>query len=230
VTTGSSWSFVAATSKVTDAERFGWSFVFEGLISLADRHRFPSPAGTPLGRAVEGASWRSPEGPISGIRDRAHHPVLHVSWNDTAAHCQWVGGRLRRKRSGRRPLMECWAGSASPGAMTCSKQAGIDATCGRESSKPATRLATVTSVLLRSPLSSLTATACSTWSTTSGSGAPTHCQPGEVARVIRGGSFLCHEADCNWYRAAARSRNHPDGGSGNNGLRVVFGAVSVGLV
>lgn len=41
------------------------------------------------------------------------------------------------------------------------------------------------------------------------------------ARVIRGGSFLCHADYCNRYRVAARSSNTPDSASSNTGFRVV---------
>ena len=40
-----------------------------------------------------------------------------------------------------------------------------------------------------------------------------------TARVIRGGSYLCHCPYCNRYRAAERSANMPDSTSGNTGFR-----------
>ena len=58
-------AFVAATGHVTDAERFGWSFVFAGLLP----DDFPPTRGVaqaPWWRQVEGADWRHPEGPHSG--------------------------------------------------------------------------------------------------------------------------------------------------------------------
>ncbi|WP_417522084.1 formylglycine-generating enzyme family protein [Marinobacter sp.] len=45
-------------------------------------------------RFVEGASWRSPEGPESDILDRMHHPVVHVSLEDAAAYADWAGRSL----------------------------------------------------------------------------------------------------------------------------------------
>lgn len=35
-----------------------------------------------------------PAGPGSSIKDRLDHPVLHVSWNDARAFCEWKGKRL----------------------------------------------------------------------------------------------------------------------------------------
>jgi len=39
-------------------------------------------------------------------------------------------------------------------------------------------------------------------------------------RVIRGGSYLCHESYCFRYRVAARSASTPDSSTGNTGFRV----------
>jgi formylglycine-generating enzyme required for sulfatase activity len=41
------------------------------------------------------------------------------------------------------------------------------------------------------------------------------------ARVLRGGSFLCHDSYCNRYRNAARSSNTPDSSMSNAGFRTV---------
>lgn len=40
-------------------------------------------------------------------------------------------------------------------------------------------------------------------------------------RVMRGGSYLCHDSYGNWYRNAARSSNTPDSATGNIGFRTV---------
>jgi formylglycine-generating enzyme required for sulfatase activity len=40
------------------------------------------------------------------------------------------------------------------------------------------------------------------------------------ARVMRGGSYLCHASYCNRYRVDARSSNTPDSSTGNLGFRV----------
>jgi formylglycine-generating enzyme len=41
------------------------------------------------------------------------------------------------------------------------------------------------------------------------------------ARVLRGGSSLCHDSYCNRYRSAARSANTADSSMGNAGFRTV---------
>lgn len=42
-----------------------------------------------------------------------------------------------------------------------------------------------------------------------------------AARVLRGGSYLCHISYCNRYRNSARSQNTPDSSMGNAGFRTV---------
>ena len=43
---------------------------------------------------VPGADWRHPDGPESSIKDRARHPVVHVSFEDAEAYAKWIGKDL----------------------------------------------------------------------------------------------------------------------------------------
>jgi formylglycine-generating enzyme required for sulfatase activity len=43
--------------------------------------------------------------------------------------------------------------------------------------------------------------------------------PTGIGRVMRGGSYLCHESYCNRYRVAARTQSTPFSTSGNVGFR-----------
>ena len=87
--------FVRASRHKTEAERYGWSFVFHSFVTpRAARRVTQAVAETPWWWKVEGASWRHPEGPGSNIKDRMDHPVVHVSWNDAVAYCQWARKRL----------------------------------------------------------------------------------------------------------------------------------------
>ena len=77
-------AFAADSGYATDAERFGWSFVFAGLLP-DDFAPTRAAADAPWWRQVMGADWRHPEGPDSEIAGREAHPVVHVSWSDAAA-------------------------------------------------------------------------------------------------------------------------------------------------
>uniref|UniRef100_A0A8C6ZJM9 Sulfatase modifying factor 2 n=1 Tax=Nothoprocta perdicaria TaxID=30464 RepID=A0A8C6ZJM9_NOTPE len=72
--------FVRERKYKTEAEAFGWSFVFEDFVSEELKKK--------VTQKLE------PSGPGSGIKDRLDYPVLHVSWNDAQAFCKWKGKRL----------------------------------------------------------------------------------------------------------------------------------------
>lgn len=84
--------FVAATGFVTEAEKFGNSFVLESLIKNATLKAAikQAVATAPWWLPVHGAHWRHPEGAGSDLTDRMAHPVVHVSWNDAVAFCAWL--------------------------------------------------------------------------------------------------------------------------------------------
>ncbi|KAM9320932.1 inactive C-alpha-formylglycine-generating enzyme 2 [Gastrophryne carolinensis] len=87
--------FVRAVKYKSEAETFGWSFVFEDFVSDELRKKVTQKIeSAPWWLPVERAFWRQPAGPGSGIKDKLEYPVLHVSWNDARAFCKWRGKRL----------------------------------------------------------------------------------------------------------------------------------------
>jgi eukaryotic-like serine/threonine-protein kinase len=73
-------AFVAQTGYQTDAEKAGSSRGYD-----------PDTGRTEL---TQGADWEHPLGPDSSLSDLGEHPVVHVSWNDARAYCEWAGRRL----------------------------------------------------------------------------------------------------------------------------------------
>ncbi|XP_018333939.1 formylglycine-generating enzyme-like isoform X2 [Agrilus planipennis] len=88
--------FVEQTGYKTEAEVFGDSFIFEMFISKEEqeKHKDYRAVQAPWWIKMMGVSWKHPEGPLSDIKNRMDHPVIHVSWNDAVKYCSHVGKRL----------------------------------------------------------------------------------------------------------------------------------------
>jgi formylglycine-generating enzyme len=227
--------FVAATGYVTESERYGWSFVFAGLLP-DDFEPTSAVAAAPWWRVVHGTDWRHPEGPQSGISARGDHPVVHVSWHDAAAYCEWIGARLPTEaeweyaaRGGRSGAAFPWGNELVPGKHMMNVFQGQfpahnSADDGWIGTAP---------VAAYDPngygIYNATGNVwewCSDWYSPdfyreSPGRNPAGPSSG-ITRVQRGGSYLCHASYCNRYRVAARSGNTPDSAAGNVGFRIAY--------
>ena len=236
VTTDEFATFVDATGHTTQAEVDGWSFVFVGLLSEATEDT-AAVVSAEWWRQVFGASWLHPEGPQSDTSTRSGHPVVHVSWNDAIAYCEWAGTRLPTEaewefaaRGGLDQATYPWGDELHPGGeQRCNIWHGTfpsDNTCddGWYGTAPVNAFEpngfglfnAVGNVwewcadeFTRRPSSAAAAPCC----------APTTQSP-SWPRTMKGGSYLCHDSYCFRYRVAARSSNTPDTATGNIGFRV----------
>ncbi len=228
--------FIDDTKYVTEAERFGWSFVFWSHIPKERFHNLveDTVAAAPWWCKVSGAYWESPEGPGSAIDSRAEYPVVHVSWNDAAQFCEWSGTRLPTEaeweyaaRGGLVQKLYPWGDRLRPeGKHLCNiwqgefpyNDTGEDGFTGTNpvDAFPPNGFG----------LYSVTGNTwewCSDWFNTTfhATAAKNDPQgpPSGQARVMKGGSFLCHKSYCNRYRVAARSSNTPDSSTSHMSFR-----------
>jgi formylglycine-generating enzyme required for sulfatase activity len=231
--------FVDETGWITDAERFGWSFVFAGLLP----DDFPDTrgvVGAEWWRQVVGADWHRPEGPHSNLDGRAHHPVVHVSWHDAAAYCRWTGTRLpteaeweRAARGGRVGSAFPWGDDLEPGGEHCMNvfqgsfpdhDTGADGFVG---TAPVDAFA-ANDLGLHNVTGNVWEW-CADWFAVDAyrqhearnPRGPSHGDQ----RVQRGGSYLCHLSYCRRYRVSARYGSAPDSSTGNAGFRVAADAL-----
>lgn len=72
-------AFVKAKGYMTQAERDGKSWVWNGN----------------EWKEMAGANWQHPRGADSSLVGKANHPVTHISWDDAVAFCNWVSDRSK---------------------------------------------------------------------------------------------------------------------------------------
>ncbi len=230
--------FVKATNYQTEAERFGWSFVFQGHIpaermdQIVDR-RAP---GVSWWCKVNATFWKHPEGPDTSVDSRARHPAVHISWNDAFEYARWAGKRLPTEaeweyaaRGGLVQKTYPWGDELTPdGRHLCNiwqgqfpavdlAEDGYSAPCPVDAFPPnGYGLYTITGNAWEwcndwfHPVYHLTATRVNPVGPSGGTN-----------KVMKGGSYLCHKSYCNRYRVAARTSNTPDSATTNISFRCV---------
>jgi formylglycine-generating enzyme required for sulfatase activity len=159
--------------------------------------------------------------------------VVHVSWNDAQAYAQWAGKRLLTEaewefaaRGGLEQKLYPWGDELTPdGQHLCNiwqgefprhntLEDGFSGTCPIDAFPP-------NGYGLYSSVGNVWEW-CSDWFTTepaTRTGSDPHGPAEGAAKVMKGGSFLCHASYCNRYRVAARTSNTPDSSTSNIGFR-----------
>ncbi|WP_282595164.1 formylglycine-generating enzyme family protein [Naasia sp. SYSU D00057] len=237
VTNAAFAEFAETTGYATEAEAFGYSAVFHLAVAAPPADVMGSAAGAPWWFGVRGADWRHPGGRDSGIDGIEDHPVVHVSWNDAVAYCAWAGRRLPTEaeweyasRGGREGARYPWG----DGLMAGDESWRVNIFQGRFPAANTTEDGWPTTAPVRTFEPNgfgLWQTVgnvwewCSDWFDAGYYDASPRVDPAGPesgqARILRGGSYLCHSSYCNRYRNSARSSNTPDSSMGNAGFRTV---------
>ncbi|WP_081416856.1 formylglycine-generating enzyme family protein [Arthrobacter castelli] len=234
--------FTETTGYRTESEIFGSSAVFYLAVRAHPSDILGPAQGAPWWFNVRGADWAHPSGPDSHWSDIPDHPVVQVSWNDAQAYCRWASRRL---------LTEAEWEYAARGRLHNRRYPWgdelLDADghhqCNIWQGTFPTQNLLDDGYLTTSPVRSFPPNGhglfeasgnvwewCNDWFLPKYyRNSPDRNPPGPTigeGRVMRGGSYLCHESYCNRYRVAARSANTPDSASGNCGFRTAGGPLA----
>lgn len=229
-------AFVEATGFTSEAERFGWSFVFKDELSPDMRPPASRVAGVPWWYRIDGARWDRPAGPGSSIGGIMDHPVVHVSRNDAAAFAAWAGGRLLTEAEwefaarGGKDVVYPWGDDDPPDDNPrCNIWQGRFpdtnlASDGFAATAPVGAFAPNGYGLCNMSGNAWEwcADAFRVKSVSAEGRVRDAAARRDDERVLKGGSYLCHRSYCHRYRIAARMGRSPDTTTSHIGFRLGY--------
>lgn len=212
VTVGMFREFVNETNYRTDADKEGWSYVWTG--SSWDKKN--------------GVNWKCDANGYVRNSSEDNHPVIHVSWNDAKAFCEWLARKT--SQTFRLPTEAEWEYAARggnksrgykySGSNNINDVAWYTSTTNDSGTKP---------VGTKSPnefgiydMSGNVWEICQDWYGDYSSGSQTNPTGPATGsnRVLRGGGWLHNARYC---RVSYRSYSTPDGRDGYLGFRLAAG-------
>ena len=194
-----------------------------------------------------GANWQHPEGPKSSIEGKYNHPVVHIAYEDAVSYCKWANRRLPTEaewesaaQGNNTDAIFTWGNDPTVLNTTANTWQG-DFPTKNESVDGFEMIAAVksyppNSIGIYDMLGNV-------WEITSDlfnvnyynelniskeiinpTGAKISYSPSnpfQEERVMKGGSFLCHDSYCASYRISSKMGVSIDSGSDHVGFRTV---------
>ena len=220
-------AFVEATGYRTIAEVEGISQVFQAQLESPERHELTNPE-VPWWRTVRGASWRAPLGANSlAIPDL---PVVHVSWFDALEFCKWAACRLPSEAEWEKAARGGLEGQSLPLAENEIYNEDLNIWQGKFPNEPQATVGPKSPSDGKPNGYGLVHTSGNVWEWTADgfsklqSPRPQKNPSGALnarRKVVKGGSFLCHDSYCGRYRNFSRRGEIPEMAASNLGFRVV---------
>ena len=235
--------FVNATGYVTEAQNYGWSYVFKGLVNeiRASTQLTGIASSAPWWLAIKNANWFNPFGNSLTIEELLDHPVAHITHNDALEFCNWAGYKLpteaqweKASRGGLEQALYPWGNDLlTHGQHNAniwqgdfpnlnSQEDGFFGTAPVNSFKP-------NGFGLYNLVGNVWEWTNDFWSSRwhipesiETRKNPVGPQKASGNKVLKGGSFMCHDSYCYRYRNSARTFNSPNTSTSHIGFRCVI--------
>ena len=195
-----------------------------------------------------GANWKQPNGPGSSIKGKGNHPVVHISYEDALAYCEWAGRRLpteaeweKAARGNKEASTYFWGENSTVLSQMANTWEGEFPVMNTQTDGFENRAPVKTYPANEFGLHDMAGNVwewTSDWYNTnyynevstdkeliynpSGAERPYNVRdPYAKEKIMKGGSFLCNASYCASYRISSRMATSMDSSSEHLGLRTV---------